>query len=192
MNNLNDQQKEQLSAFIDNEVGPESLAEIDSADSSLHRYQLIGDAIRGQVSDASLIDVSAQLSLALENEPTYGDAASQTAQNAATAQINSAPWFDFSGWLRPIGGMAVAASVAVVMVMVINQPDTSIPGASGTGGQMATFESQPVVSLPVSNNGLSAVGSANISTGNAVIDKKLDENVEKLPSGSHLRDRVSQ
>ena len=175
MNKLNESQKEQLSAYVDDEVGPQALSEITNPDSSLHRYQLIGDAIRGQVSDAAMVDVSASVSLAIAKEPSYSiqaDSKQTKASQAQTAAPETTSWFDFSGWLKPIGGMAVAASVALVMVMVISQPDSPESDLNGASGPMATFDTQAVVSLPVSNN------TNNANTFNTVIESEIDK--EKL------------
>lgn len=144
--NMNDRHREQLSAFIDNEVGPEELSGLEAGDVSLHRYQLIGDAIRGSLSDASLVDVSAQVRAAIDAEPAHSISTRKTAQ----ATSSTGTWFDLGAWLRPVGGLAVAASVAVVMVLVVSQPETGEIGINNSGGQVA-IDSRPVVSLPVNN-----------------------------------------
>lgn len=164
---MNDKHKERLSAFIDNEIGPDALSELAAGDSLLHRYQLIGDAIKEDLCDASLIDVSARVKVAIESELTHSDARIRTSKKSSSAQ----PWIDFSAWLRPVGGMAVAASVAIVMVMVINQPETNEIGVSGAGSQVA-IDTRPVVSLPVNNvkNNLSS----SINSGVAIIRNKGD------------------
>lgn len=148
-NEMNNKHKEQLSAFIDNEIGPDELSELASDSALLHRYQLIGDAVKGNLCDASLIDVSAQVKLAIESEPVHSAAQKSVSQKSSSAQS----WFDFSAWLRPVGGMAVAASVAIVMVMVTNQPETAETGIA-TGSQVAIdirTDTRPVTSLPVNN-----------------------------------------
>ena len=162
MNSPDEKSKQEFSAFIDNETGPDALSQIEDADPLLHRYQLIGEAIRGPVSDAALVDVSEQVKLAIENEPEHG----VTQQQSSTRTAERQPWFDFSAWMRPLGGMAVAASVAIVLVMVVNQPESDSIGTGGTGGQIANIEAVPVVSLPVNN----------VSTNN--INNKVDEDSE--------------
>ena len=174
MNNPDEKIKQDLSAFIDNEVGPEALSQVGAADPLLHRYQLIGEAIRGQVSDAAMVDVSAQVKLAIENEPAHGVAQ----QQSSTKTVNSRSWFDISVWMRPLGGMAVAASVAIVMVMVVNQPDSEGVGSAGAGGQIANIEAVPVVSLPVNN----------VSTNN-IDNKKDDESEQEL---ENIKNRAAQ
>ena len=153
-NEMNDKHKEHLSAFIDNEVGPDELADLTSGDALLHRYQLMGDAIKGNLCDASFVDVSAQVSMALEKEAAHSVSKVTTSQKTSSQKTSSQktsskPLFDFGAWLRPVGGMAIAASVAVVMVMVVNQPESGDIGIS-SGGQIAV-DTRPVVSLPVNN-----------------------------------------
>jgi len=152
MNKISEKQKENLSAFVDNEQVSEELANYGVDNRLLHRYQLMGDAIRGSVSDATLVDVSEQVRLAIQSEQSHAGAKHKITEQSAGDQ----PWFDFGAWLRPLGGMTVAATVAVVMVMVFNQPVTdgiSAPGiaANGVDGQIANINTRPVVSLPVSN-----------------------------------------
>ena len=147
MKNSSKLNKEDLSAFIDNEVDAKTLSQIESTDPLLHRYQLMGEAMRGPVCDAAMVDVSAQVQQAIADEPVYG----AIPKRAPVQTKNSQPWFDFSAWMRPIGGLAVAASVAIVMVMVVNQPDPEGLGSGNGSGQMANIEIAPVVSLPVNN-----------------------------------------
>ena len=144
---INDNQKEQCSAFIDNEIGPKALSDLVPSGDLLQRYQLIGEAMKGDLCDASLVDVSAAVSLAIENEPTYSKVQEKISQKSSSSQ----PWFNLSAWLRPVGGMAVAASVAIVMVLVMNQPETTESGIGAPAAQIAIDNTGPVMSLPVSN-----------------------------------------
>lgn len=188
MNKLSDKQKENLSAFIDNEQVPEELANYGVDAALLHRYQLMGDAIRGSVSDAALIDVSEQVKLALENEPVHSGVMHKTSQQPADSQSG----FNFGVWLRPLGGLAVAASVAVVMVMVVNQPDTDGVthgiGVNGVDGQIANINTQPVVSLPVSNRDRNNANNLKMINGS---ESDLEE-VKKSKPEMIIQHRVSQ
>lgn len=177
---MNDKHKERLSAFVDNEIGLNALSELASGDPLLHRYQLIGDAIKGDLCDASLVDVSARVKVAIESELAHSADSIKVGQSRTSKKSSSAqPWIDFSAWLRPVGGMAVAASVAIVMVMVINQPETDEIGVSATGSQVA-IDTRPVVSLPVSNvkNNLS-----NSINSGLVNIKNKDESEDDLDKG---------
>lgn len=188
---MNDKHKEQLSVFVDNEIEPEALAQLDAGDAVLYRYQLMGDAIRAEVIDASLVDVSTQVKLAVENEPVHCVVhkviSQQSVKQLQTSNRSTSEqsWFDFAAWMRPLGGMAVAASVAIVLVMVINQPDTEGNGITGIGGQLAV-DTRPVVSLPV-NNIDHGIGKLNVT--NIKNEDKSEEEIQnqKLKSESVIR-----
>ena len=169
---MNDNQKEQCSAFIDNEIGPKALSDLEVNGDLLHRYQLIGEAMKGDLCDASLVDVSAAVSLAIENEPAHSKVQEKISQKSSSSQ----PWFNPSAWLRPVGGMAVAASVAVVMVLVINQAETNESGIGAPAAQIAIDNTGPVMSLPVSNVNHNISDKINTE----VIKDKADESEEDL------------
>lgn len=190
---MNDKHKEQLSAFIDNEIGPDELKNLDASDPALQRYQMMGDAIRGELSDASLVDISAQVKQAIENEPAH----SVSKRNVTQQSSNSQPWFDLSAWMRPLGGMAVAASVALVMVVMVSQPDSDGVGPNNLGGQLANIESQPVMGLPVNNlsGSISDRIKANKAKNSAIDGAKTDEELEELKKrqqSTYLKERINQ
>ena len=176
---MNESHKEQCSAFIDNEIGPKALSDLAVNDDLLHRYQLIGEAMKGDLCDAALVDVSAEVSLAIESEPVPSKARVKASQNTSSKQ----PWFNLSAWLRPVGGMAVAASVAIVMVMVINQPETNESGIGAPAAQIAIDNTGPVMSLPVSNVNHNISDKINTK----VVESKDDESEKDL---KNLKNKV--
>jgi len=139
--------KEKISAWLDDAIPSNELdsLEVDHharSFSTVARYQMIGDALRGRVPDASMIDISARVSEAIKREAEI----TSTARPAAASRREKAPLFDFGAWLRPVGGLAVAATVAMVMVVTLTdqQTETNSPVA-------ANVAQQPVQSMPVSN-----------------------------------------
>ncbi|NNL06876.1 MAG: hypothetical protein HKO86_04065 [Gammaproteobacteria bacterium] len=136
--------KEKISAWLDDAV---EYSELDSIDvdqregfSTATRYQMIGDALRGKVSDAAMIDISASVSEAISREP----ALSPSTGPQRSRQRERKPLFDFAAWLRPVGGLAVAATVAMVMVVTLTDQQAE------TGNKVvANIGQQPVQSLPV-------------------------------------------
>ena len=110
--------------------------------STAARYQMIGDALRGKVTDASMIDISSQVREAIENEPVPAP----VSRPVRAAKRERKPLFDFGAWLRPVGGLAVAATVAMVMVVTLTdqQSTTDNPVVANVG-------QQPVQALPVNN-----------------------------------------
>lgn len=125
------QTAETISAYIDDALSTdeiESLLALKDASeptmaqhfSAATRYHIMGEALRGELSEASMVDVSARIHEALRHESF--DAVESSA--AIKKPVLPARRFDFSAWLgsfaRPLTGMAVAASVAaLVMVSVV-------------------------------------------------------------------------
>jgi sigma-E factor negative regulatory protein RseA len=152
--------KEQLSALIDGALSDDEIhrlqPSVEAAElSTSSRYQLIAESMRGTDTDASLIDISDQVRVAILQEPAL-DVKTTTA-----ASSTSAGWPVFA-WLRSAGGIAVAASVAVVLVLVVTitgvQSPTSGPvvaseNANQSGQVLATLPatSQRVV-IPVNDD----------------------------------------
>jgi len=129
MNNEN-QVAEKVSAYIDEALSADDIDPLIAAHEAASRkeghfslaarYHIIGDALRGELSDASMIDVSAQIHQALRDESFDVVASAKPVK-----KVSLADRFDFSAWLesfaRPLTGMAVAASVAVLMVVTVVQ-----------------------------------------------------------------------
>ena len=138
--------KEKISAYLDDDLSPDELRALESVDSesefgTASRYQMMGEAMRGRPSDAAMIDVSAQVREALKNESLE----SVESVRAPVKQPRQ-PLFDFSAWFRPLGGLAVAASVALVMVAVVTQiespsgQDDLVADAGNTSVNIPTIE----------------------------------------------------
>lgn len=117
---------EQLSALLDDALSDQQLEEFMQdlkrdpiADGeAAQRYRLMGDVMRDELDQSSFIDVSSALHRAIEKEPTYdgliqGEKISKQGNAGKLASL-------FAGWSRPLGGMAVAASVAMVTLLTFN------------------------------------------------------------------------
>ncbi|MGB1800388.1 MAG: sigma-E factor negative regulatory protein [Gammaproteobacteria bacterium] len=108
MNELN---KEQLSAFIDGEHETDHILDKLIHDEEMKqtwsRYHLIGDCLRDNIPEQVSNQVSQNISQALQNEPTV---------LAPTKKR-----FD----VKPLAGLAIAASVAMVAVFTI-QTDNDV------------------------------------------------------------------
>lgn len=144
---------EKLSAYIDDDL---SAAEIEQliAEQATHsentfseaaRYQMIGDALRSELSDASMIDVSTQVREAIRHE-AFDAVESVQAPKQTKNNFNLVAWLDnfFGSMARPLAGMAVAASVAVVMVVTVIQTESP----NGSQQLASQSESQSVKSEP--------------------------------------------
>jgi sigma-E factor negative regulatory protein RseA len=125
------QNDEKLSALIDGALDKQDIRDmfldlkrnpVEDAE-RMQRYQLMGDAMRDDISEASFMDISAAVSRAIENEPALNQVPSSTKRRRR---------FDFSAWTRPITGMAIAASVASVTVISVRMANQEAPTASPT------------------------------------------------------------
>ena len=136
MNTNNENQAaEKISAYLDDALNAdeiesllgtsESAEQADGHFSMAARYHMVGDALRGELSDASMVDVSAQIHQALRNESFDVVESAQTTKQIEKS-FNLLAWLDnfFGSMARPLAGMAVAASVAMLMVVTVVQMES--------------------------------------------------------------------
>jgi len=90
---------------------------VDDAETA-QRYRLMGDAMRDELDQASFMDISSAVSRAIEQEPAHSESGITSKKNKSPSALNLS-WL-FSSWVKPIAGMAVAASVATVTVVTFN------------------------------------------------------------------------
>ncbi len=121
---MTDKIEEQISALVDDEVHDSELKRVvaeltrnPSAAERWQRYHLISDALHNNLPDLVETDLSRRVREALEEEPTV----------LAPQRMRIPP--RVRATLKQVGGMAIAASVAVVMVTVLQEP------AGTEGGQ---------------------------------------------------------
>ena len=144
--------KEKISAFLDNDMHQDELMSFslsaEQGDAKVaQRYQIIGDSLRGEVSDSSFVDVSAAVREALANENIADQVAVAPGTSKAEPATEKTGLFDLSGWFKPLAGMAVAASVAVVMVVTVTQQE-----GPATAPVATNITAQPEVQLAVESN----------------------------------------
>jgi negative regulator of sigma E activity len=167
--------KEKISAYLDDASSKSELDDLLSMDAgqieqlgTASRYQMIGDVLRGQLGDASMIDVRLQVSEALQHEDMKQEKVDAAEGERAEIRSNNrsnigssifGSWFNHVGfnqtWYRPVGGLAVAASVAMIMVFTASHDQTAFDKGNlvaerAPGNTMVN--TQPVVSMPVSTS----------------------------------------
>ena len=109
---------EQLSAFMDDALDGQELREfmqdlkrspVTDAE-QIQRYQMMHDVLKDELDQSSFIDISAAVHRLIEQEV-----------DSVTEKIptRSPPVFNFSAWLRPLSGLAIAASVAMITVVTV-------------------------------------------------------------------------
>ncbi len=124
---MTDPVKEQLSACLDGEL-PEGELDLmlkqvgrdSQLRASLGRYSLIGETLRAQRPIAIRADFSKRVADAIAAEPAL-DISSQTPRRIQPLTTR---------WLRPAAGLAVAAGVAAMAILVIQQPQQDDPSAT--------------------------------------------------------------
>lgn len=161
---MNDELREQLSALTDDELSdaerPLLLGRLQrdpQLRACLGRYHLIGEVMRGGDVPAATLGVADRVQRALAGDaPVHA-----TARSAAL----------LTPWLKPVAGLAVAASVALVAVLAV----TSLRTDTGT---------EPVPSL-ASSQPLDPSGARVVRAGGPAGDQweRLDPRIDKRLSG---------
>jgi len=119
--------KEKLSAFLDNDLHQDELMSFSLSSEPEHaklaqRYQMMGEVMRDELSDASFVDVSQAVREVLANETIEIEQSEQKELKPASKDV-SAGW-NLAAWFRPVAGMATAGLVAVVMVVTLSSQET--------------------------------------------------------------------
>lgn len=115
--------KESLSVALDGQANELELRRVldgvghdDELRSTANRYQLIGDAVRGETSQFTGIDLSAGVMGAIERGEQAGGWANRGEEAKASRQDKSSALAIPAGWWSSVGRVAVAASVAFAVV----------------------------------------------------------------------------
>jgi sigma-E factor negative regulatory protein RseA len=122
---MSEQIREQVSAFLDGEL-PSSETELllkrltrdGELRESFGRYALIGEAIRGTSADMLTKGFAGRVNVAIDGEAVPANA--QAARSGAPR------------WWRPFAGVAVAAGVAAVAIVALQQRTVVLPVRPGT------------------------------------------------------------
>ena len=170
---------ELISALLDGELdrSPQqtavftSLAADEEERQRFGRYRLIGDVIRGE-SAVLALQVSAQVQEALKVEP-----------------VTLAPWRRAQQWLRPAAGLAVAASVATLAVVVAPQLLTSSEERAqpmqlaAAGPEQATL--QPTLAAATAPASSRAPGATGSGVRWQALNTDLEERLNRLVIEHH-------
>ncbi|MDP5253949.1 MULTISPECIES: RseA family anti-sigma factor [unclassified Vibrio] len=118
--------KEKISALMDGELLDHSLIEQltqSSQDQEVWQdYHTIADIMRGETPSSVEWDIAGKVALALEQEPAHQNIASL----ASSAELESQPVptqvrRHLPKWLNPLGQVAVAACVSMVVIFGVQQ-----------------------------------------------------------------------
>ena len=171
---------EQLSAFMDDALDGQELRDFlqDLKRSSvmdaeqMQRYEIMRDVLKDELDQSSFIDISAAVHRAIDQE---ADVVKQSTPHTSVSIFN------FSAWLRPLSGLAIAASVAMITVVTVRV----VSNDSAESVQPLVAESQlrlpiaPVQSITPVNNQLlqhiHVVSTADLEKENGLLEQKLRE-----------------
>lgn len=141
-----EQRDEKLSALLDSAMGDQQLEDfmqdlkrdpIADAETA-QRYRLMGDVMRDELDQSSFMDISSAVHRAIENEPAYNEnevLASKPLKSKSTSGISEL----LSSWMKPLTGMAVAASVAMVTLLTFN----TVQNSDSTDPAIQVAQNQP-------------------------------------------------
>ena len=128
---MSNESREHLSCFMDGEISKETsrfLVRRLGADSELRgawaRYHLVRDCLRYQEGGLPGVDLCGRVQQALENETPL------TAPRRLTSRWSKSGRSK-SGWLKPVAGMAVAASVALMAIMTVGPGQSPVNTPTG-------------------------------------------------------------
>lgn len=156
--NKEQQRDEQLSSLLDSALDEQQLASFMQdlkrdpvADAeAAQRYRLMGDVLREELDQSSFMDISSAVHRAIEQEPEYNESSVSAKQKT---QFNLSALL--SGWVKPLTGMAVAASVATVTLVTFNTVQNS--DSVGQSTQLAL--SAPIELAPIETAAIERVNS---------------------------------
>jgi sigma-E factor negative regulatory protein RseA len=153
--------REHLSALVDGEISPDTsrflvkrLGSDDELRATWTRYHLVRDCLRHQDGAIAGDELSARISKAIENEQPERQQPSVSRR-----------------WLKPVTGMAIAASVALMAISAVG------PGMLGTpisNGEQAEASKVQQFNTPQSLSPAPIANQASYSGGRNSYDRKMD------------------
>jgi sigma-E factor negative regulatory protein RseA len=143
---MSKESREDLSCFMDGEISKESsrfLVRRLGADGELRatwaRYHLVRDCLRNQEGDLTAVNLSGRIQQALASESQQSTPPGVDASQSMLTQ-------SMPVWLKPVAGMAIAASVALMAIVAVG------PGQSPIGPTAAELVGSPQPKAFVSPN----------------------------------------
>jgi len=128
---------QQLQGFMQ-DLKRDPLADAEKA----QRYQLMGDAMRDDLDQLSFMDISAAVHRGVEQEPEQSvEPPVEHIVHNSNTPVRSTVRSGIYAWLKPLGGMAVAASVAMVTLLTFNSLQIS---SKHTDEPSGLAQSQPI------------------------------------------------
>ena len=133
-----EQDKALVSALVDNETKVDALNVADIDTETFARYSLIGDAMRSETAPSIQLDIAAKVAQQLEQEPVHAQFSKQDGVPQQRLEGNNVVR---GNWWRGIAHTAIAASVAVVAVVGVQQYGVS----NSSSEQLPPLQSNPFI-----------------------------------------------
>ena len=157
---MTDKHYEHLSALVDGEdVDDSVLASVladDAQKATLHRYQLASSIIRNEAQPGVAIDISAAVAARVAQEPVHKVTVTANFGSKVEPKAGWSKSAANDSWWRPAVSVAVAASVALVAVIGVQnyQLDPTETGTQASPTASPVFETSPLSGMasPVSFN----------------------------------------
>ena len=125
--------KERLSALVDNEnidaALLDELGKDESLSSSWQHYHMIGDVMRGETPETVDLDLTSAITAAMDQEPVHHLSHETVRQESA----NDSSFYQklVQPWLKVGGQIAIAASVAMVVITGVQYSNSDVPSTPG-------------------------------------------------------------
>jgi len=151
------QREEQLSSLLDSALDEQQLQSfmqdlkrdpIADAETA-QRYRLMGDAMRDELDQASFLDISSAVSRVIEQEAAHSEVDITVQGNKTASAFNLSALFN--SWLKPVAGVAVAASVAMVTLVTFNTVSNESATSNVQLAQSAQIETTKRVNVQAVN-----------------------------------------
>jgi len=121
---LTEQDKAEISAFLDAEEGMSDLMAQSEAGKTLERYSLIGDAMRADDKDFIHLDIASKVASQLEHEPIFADFKKSESSIQVTKDEKASDNVVAFNWKKPFSQIAIAASVAMFAIVGVQTVPT--------------------------------------------------------------------
>jgi len=121
---LTEQDKAEISAFLDAEEGMSDLMAQSEAGKTLERYSLIGDAMRADDKDFIHLDIASKVASQLEHEPIFADFKKSESSIQVTKDEKASDNVVAFNWKKPFSQIAIAASVAMFAIIGVQTVPT--------------------------------------------------------------------
>jgi len=127
---LTEQDKAEISAFLDAEAGLSDLMAQSEAGKTLERYSLIGDVMRADDKDFIYLDIADKVASQLEHEAIFADFGQSTVKSDTVKTERKTDNVVPFNWKKPFSQVAIAASVAMFAIIGVQTLPTDNLGAT--------------------------------------------------------------